>query len=66
MTLRVHPGRDEETRASLDKEPGDNIGKGKTFVEELDAQVVEHYKNFVVTLTIKRQYIPPALERLRT
>jgi len=29
----------------LDKEPGDNIGEGKTFVEELDAQVVERYKD---------------------
>ena len=36
---------EEEIRVSFGKEIGDNIGKGKTFVEDLDAQVVERYKD---------------------
>ena len=35
----------EETRVSFGKEIGDNIGEGKAFVEDLDAQVVERYKD---------------------
>lgn len=36
---------DEETRISFGKEIGDNIGRGKEFVEDLDTQVVERYKD---------------------
>jgi len=35
----------EETRISFGKEIGNNIGKDKTFVEDLDAQVLERYKD---------------------
>ena len=35
----------EESRVSFGREIGDNIGKGKEFAEDLDAQVVERYKD---------------------
>ena len=35
----------EETRVSFGREIGDQIGKGKDFVEDLDAQVLERYKD---------------------
>lgn len=35
----------EETRVSFGKEIGEQIGKGKDFVEDLDAQVLERYKD---------------------
>jgi uncharacterized protein len=35
----------EETRVSFGKEIGDNIGKDQAFVKDLDAQVVERYKD---------------------
>lgn len=35
----------EETRVSFGREIGEQIGKGKDFVEDLDAQVLERYKD---------------------
>lgn len=35
----------DETRVSFGKEIGDNAGKDQAFVEDLDAQVVERYKD---------------------
>jgi len=35
----------DETRVSFGKEIGNNIGKDQAFVEDLDAQVVERYKD---------------------
>jgi hypothetical protein len=35
----------EDTRISFGREIGEQIGKGKDFVEDLDAQVLERYKD---------------------
>jgi uncharacterized protein len=35
----------DQSRVSFGREIGDNIGEGKDFVEDLDAQVVERYKD---------------------
>ncbi|NKB72445.1 MAG: hypothetical protein GKR89_35665 [Candidatus Latescibacteria bacterium] len=36
---------DEELKVSFGREIGDKIGRGRDFVEDLDAQVVERYKD---------------------
>ncbi len=36
---------DEETRVSFGKEIGDNIGEGKAFVEDLNAQIIDRYND---------------------